>query len=383
MENETRAFATRCAHAGTTPQTSGGNEPVMQAIAQTTMFHLGDSATAEEIFSGAKSGHAYTHFGNPNAESLAAVIAGMEGGADALVTSSGNAAVLCAVTAALAERAGPLLTHGDIYGGSFELMKILREIYRVPVEIVDPRDETAWEKSLQNAGAVLVETPSYPLMKLIDLTKTACTLRENSAPLIVDNTVATPANQNPFAHGADWIVHSTSKFLNGHSDAIGGCVVKREALTARDRSIHKNLGGTVNALDAWLTLRGLRTFALRMEKHKANGAAIAAWLRERAEVHAVHYPGDPTHPQAELFQRQMHHGGALLSFELAGGKKRPAALSTDFGSSRTPSVWAEWKVSFRVPPCPATAAWAPRPAPPPASAKTSSACPSVRKNSPT
>lgn len=293
----------------------------MQAIAQTTMFHLGDSASAEEIFSGARAGHAYTRFSNPNTESLAAAIAALEGGAGALVTSSGNAAVLCAVTAAMADRDGPLVTHGDIYGGSFELMKILREIYRMPVEVIDPQDSAAWEKVLPSAGAILVETPSNPLMKLRDLAKIAVSQVANKAPLIVDNTVATPFNQSPFAHGADWIIHSTSKYLNGHSDAIGGCVVKREALTARDRSIHKNLGGTVNAMDAWLTLRGLRTFVLRMEKHNANGAAIATWLQNRREVGAVYYPCLSGNNQNELFTRQMRHGGALLSFELKGGKE--------------------------------------------------------------
>lgn len=320
MKNETRSAATLCAHAGSNPSIAGQNAAVMQEIAQTTMFHLGDSAEAEEIFSGTRAGHAYTRFGNPNAESLAATIAALEGGAGALVTSSGNAAILCAVTAALADRDGPLVTHGDIYGGSFELMQILHEIYRVPVEIIDPQNVAAWDKALPEAGAVLVETPSNPLLKLRDLAKISTVLHKNKTPLIVDNTVATPFNQSPFAHGADWIVHSTSKYLNGHSDAIGGCVVKREALSARDRNIHKNLGGTVNAIDAWLTLRGLRTFALRMEKHNANGAAIATWLQERSEVGAVHYAGLAQSPQAALFSRQMRHGSALLSFELKGGK---------------------------------------------------------------
>lgn len=326
MKNEAHALATLCAHAGSTSCQKGQNAPVMQAISQTTMFHLGDSAEAEEIFSGARAGHAYTRFSNPNAESLAGVIAELEGGSGALVTSSGNAAMLCAITAAMAGRNGPLVTHGDIYGGSFELIKILREVYRVPVEVIDSQDNAAWEKALPKAGAVLVETPSNPLLKLRDLAKISAILRENGAPLIVDNTVATPFNQSPFAHGADWVVHSTSKYLNGHSDAIGGCVVKRETLSARDRNIHKNLGGTVNAIDAWLILRGLRTFSMRMEKHNANGAALAAWLQNRLEVSAVHYPGLADHPQTELFSRQMRHGGALLSFELKGGKEAACGL---------------------------------------------------------
>ena len=138
--------------------------------------------------------------------------------------------------------------------------------------------------------------------------------------MIVDNTVATPFNQHPFDFGADWIVHSTNKYLNGHSDMIGGCLVRREPLTAMHRTIHKSLGGTVNALDAWLVLHGLRTFALRMEAHNRNGQAVAEWLCHRPEVARVHYPGLDSHPQRELFCRQMKGGGALLSFELAGGE---------------------------------------------------------------
>jgi cystathionine beta-lyase/cystathionine gamma-synthase len=164
-----------------------------------------------------------------------------------------------------------------------------------------------------------VETPSNPLMRLIDLAGTLARARAAAVPVIVDNTVATPFNQRPFEFGADWVVHSTTKYLNGHGDLIGGCVIRREPLAKAHRTIHKNLGGTVNAFEAWLVLRGLRTFALRLEAHNRNAQAIAAWLATRPEVAAVHYPGFRSHPQADVFRRQMRHGGGLLSFELAGG----------------------------------------------------------------
>jgi cystathionine beta-lyase/cystathionine gamma-synthase len=166
-----------------------------------------------------------------------------------------------------------------------------------------------------------VESPSNPLMRLIDIKETVERAHAVGAQVIVDNTVATPFNQRPFDFGVDWVLHSTSKYLNGHSDMIGGCLIRREPLTSTQRAIHKNLGGTVNALDSWLVLRGLRTFVLRMEAHNRNGQAIAEWLQRRPEVQKVHYPGLPSHPQADLFHRQMRHGGALLSFELSGGKK--------------------------------------------------------------
>ena len=156
----TRHLATRCAHAGASPRDADvPNAPFQQPIAQSTLFQLGTSAQAEAIFSGSRKGYAYSRFGNPSVEALAEMLAGLEGGAGALVTSSGNAAVLCAVTAALEGRRGPLVTHHDIYGGSFELLRLLSEIHRVPVEVVDSTNLEVWLNAVSRAGAVLLETP--------------------------------------------------------------------------------------------------------------------------------------------------------------------------------------------------------------------------------
>ncbi len=321
MNHQHQHLATRCAHGGASRKLGGRtNAPFQEPIAQSTLFNLGSTEDAEAIFSGARKGYAYTRFGNPSVDLLAATLADLEGGAGAMITSSGNAAVLCAVTAALDGRSGPLLTHPDIYGGSSELLQLLARIHRLPLSVVDPVDATAWKQAVMNAGAVLMETPSNPLMRIIDIRETAESAHASGAAVIVDNTVATPFNQRPFEFGADWVVHSMSKFLNGHSDMIGGCVISRKPLTSTQRSIHKNLGGTINALDAWLVQRGLRTFALRMAAHNQNGLAIAEWLNQRPEVARVNYPGLASYPQAELFGRQMKHGGALMSFELKGGK---------------------------------------------------------------
>src|SRR6185437_2490732 len=146
----------------------------------------------------ARKGYAYSRFGNPSVDALAKIIADMEGGAEALVTSSGNAAVLCAVTAGLQGRDGPLVTHQDIYGGSFELLGILSSVHRMPVEVVDSTNTEAWFDAVSRAGAVLLETPSNPLMRLIDIERTVERAHACGAPVIVDNTVATPFNQKPF-----------------------------------------------------------------------------------------------------------------------------------------------------------------------------------------
>ncbi len=314
-----RRFATRCARAGAQPAPAP-NAPVQPPIVQSAIFDLGGAEEAEAIFSGSRKGYAYSRFGNPTVDALARTLADLEGGAEALVTSSGNAAVLCAVTAALQGRTGPIVTHHDVYGGSFELLRVLATVYRIEVESVDSADEDRWLEAVGRAGVVLLETPSNPLMRLIDLRATIERARSVGAPVIVDNTVATPFNQRPFELGADWVVHSTTKYLNGHADLIGGCVIRREPLSPAHRSIHKNLGGTANAFEAWLVLRGLRTFALRMAAHNRNAVTIAEWLQHRPEISRVYYPGLPTDPQADLFRRQMTHGGGLLSFELAGGE---------------------------------------------------------------
>ncbi|MGD0262736.1 MAG: PLP-dependent aspartate aminotransferase family protein [Verrucomicrobiota bacterium] len=313
MSVDPRRLATRCAHGGASRRGPGrANEPFQRAIVQSTIFDLGTSEDAEAIFSGARKGYAYSRFGNPSVEGLAEMIADLEGGAEALITSSGNAAVLCAVTAGLDGRDGPLVTHHDVYGGSFELLRILSTIHRVPVESIDATNVEKWLDAVSRAGAVLLETPSNPLMRLIDIAETVARAHACGAPVIVDNTVATPFNQRPFDFGADWIVHSTSKYLNGHSDMIGGCLVRKEPLSVMHRTIHKNLGGTVNALDAWLVLRGLRTFALRMEAHNRNGQAVADWLLRRPEVVRVHYPGLVSHPQSDA--RPCRHGSAMRPF---------------------------------------------------------------------
>jgi methionine-gamma-lyase len=313
---------TLCAHAGTPAreESAGRNAPFVTPIVQTSLFDLGDSEEAEALFSGARAGYTYTRFANPTVDGLAAVIAELEGGAGALITASGNAAAVCSLTACLRGENDRILTHPSVFGATLEVLRIFAERYRVAVDMVDPRHTEEWRTAVARASVVFVETPSNPLMGLVDLEDTVQQAHRAGAQVIVDNTVATPCNQEPFRFGVDWIVHATSKYLNGHSDMIGGCLISRRPLEARHRSIHRALGGTVNALDAWLVLRGVRTLTLRMDMHNRNGAAVAEWLDRHPSVHTVYYPGLHSHPQAALFQRQMKAGGAVLSFELKGGE---------------------------------------------------------------
>lgn len=308
-------LATLCAHAGARRDRGA---PFVPPIAQSTLFHLGTADEADRLFSGKDAGYSYTRFGNPTVDALGAALASLEGGGEALVTSSGNAATLAALVMALPGPGAKIVVPADTYGGTLEIMRVLAQKFGADVARVGAGDD--WLAAVAGAAVVYAETPTNPLLRLVDLQATVAAAHAAGAKVVIDNTVATPANQRPLDFGADFVVHSLSKYLNGHSDMIGGCVVARERFSVDERSVHKNLGGTVNAMDAWLMLRGLRTFALRMEAHNRNGAAVAAWLANHPAVAQVHYPGLVADA---IFERQMSAGGALLSFELRGGK--PAA----------------------------------------------------------
>ena len=312
---------TICAHlGGYAPKTSSCG--IQGGIEQSALFRLGTPEQAEQILARFDQGadFLYTRFGNPTVEQLAQAIAGLESGADALITSSGNAAALTALSIALDGQAHKsIATHPGLYGGTVELLGIFRDTYGVEIIWADPTDSADWEAAISRASVVFIETPSNPLWKLVDLTSAIQTAHQAQTTVIVDNTVATPFNQQPLQLGADWVIHSTSKFLNGHSDAIGGAIVSRQPLTARQRSIHRNLGATVNALDAWLILRGMRSFALRMEAHNRNGQILASWLKAHPKVHKVHYPGEGNPHSKDICARQMKHPGSMISFELSGG----------------------------------------------------------------
>lgn len=312
---------TTCAHLG------GGNEATgavgMQgAIEQSALFRLGSPEQAEAILARFDQGddYLYTRFGNPTVDRLAQAIAQLEGGTEALITSSGNAATLTALSIALDGHTHKrIATHRGLYGGTVELLGIFRDTYGVEIIWADPENPAEWAAAIQQATVVLIETPSNPLWKLVDLQLAIRLAQQASTTVIVDNTVATPFNQQPLQWGADLVIHSTSKFINGHSDAIGGAVVSRRALTRRQLSIHRNLGATVNALDAWLILRGMRTFALRMEAHNHNGQILATWLKSHPKVSKVYYPNEGEAESKAICSRQMKHPGAMISFELHDG----------------------------------------------------------------
>lgn len=261
----------------------------------------------------------YGRAGNPTRDLLGDALAALEGGAGCVITSSGMAALDL-----LVGRLGPddlVLAPHDCYGGTMRLLKARASRGHCSVRFVDQSDDEAVSAALEEVPALfLIETPSNPLMRVVDIRGLAAKAREVGAAVAVDNTFLSPAVQRPIALGADYVVHSTTKYLNGHSDVIGGAVVAADPGNAQELRQWANIVGSAGApFDAWLTLRGLRTLFPRMQTQQANAMAVARYLESHAAVSKVHYPGLPAHLGHAIASRQQNGFGAMLSFELAGG----------------------------------------------------------------
>jgi len=298
--------ATTCVHAG------GGAEPATGAV---NVPIYATSTYAYAAF-GEHRGWEYSRTGNPTRAALERAMAVLEGGVDACAFASGMAAI-DAVTDLLAS-GDEVVAADNLYGGSFRLFTTITSSHGVAVRFVDATDPAAIAAACTpRTRMVFVETPTNPLMRLVDLAAAAEVAHRRGALFVVDNTFLSPVLQRPFSLGADLVVHSTTKYLNGHSDAVGGVAVVREAeLAQRLRTIQNSAGAIMGPFDAYLVLRGVRTLALRMAAHETNGRRLAAFLAGHAAVREVLYPGLPSHPQHELAQRQQAGFGAMISLDL-------------------------------------------------------------------
>ena len=261
----------------------------------------------------------YSRTANPSRALLADTIARLEGGAGAVVTSSGMAAVDL-----LLSTLGPdelVIAPHDCYGGTYRLLNAKRERGHFSVVFANQGDETELEKAFEQYPAlVLIETPSNPLMRVVDIEAIASRAKKVGAKTAVDNTFLSPALQQPLALGADFVVHSTTKYLNGHSDVVGGAVVAKDGADVEALASWANVTGVTGApFDSYLTLRGLRTLFPRMEWQQENAMQIATYLSTHPQVAAVHYPGLVSHPGHTIAKRQQSGFCAMLSFELEGG----------------------------------------------------------------
>lgn len=262
----------------------------------------------------------YGRAGNPTRDLLADALARLEGGAGAVVTASGMAA-LDLLVSQLPAGSGILAPH-DCYGGTMRLLKARAELGQLALRFVDQRDCAAVAAALETKPALmLIETPSNPLLRVVDIAGLAAQAKGAGVRVAVDNTFLSPALQRPILLGADYVLHSTTKFLNGHSDVIGGAVISADPEAAKSLSQWANIVGCAGApFDAWLTLRGLRTLYPRLHQQQISAMVIAQMLERHPGVSVVHYPGLASHPDHGLASRQQQGFGAMLSFELAGGR---------------------------------------------------------------
>lgn len=276
---------------------------------------------------GEKRKYDYTRSGNPTRDLLGAALAELEGGEGAVVTATGMAAVT--VVGYLVPAGGRIVAPHDCYGGTYRLFDAWRGRGERQVEFVDFGDLAAVKAALATPAALLwIETPSNPLLRITDIEQFAALGHAAGAKVAVDNTFLSPVWQQPLSLGADLVVHSTTKYLNGHSDVVGGAVVARDAPMHEELTWWANcLGLTGSPFDSFLTLRGLRTLHARLEHHGRNAQGLAQWLTGQPGVTRVHYPGLATHPGHDVAKRQQRGFGAIVTLELAGGHEAVRAFT--------------------------------------------------------
>jgi methionine-gamma-lyase len=316
---------TQVVHAGPDPDPQYG--AVSVPIYQSSTFSFANADEGAARFAGRDPGYRYTRLGNPTTRALEQAVAELEGGHDGLATATGMAAVS---TVALG-----LLSSGDhvvgtdaIYGATRVLFEKHLSRFGIASSWVRTENIEALREALRpNTRMLFIETPANPTIKLTDLAACGRMAREIGAYFVVDNTFASPMLQKPLRFGADVVIHSMTKYLNGHSDVVAGMIVTaREELQAKLAPMLHHLGGTPDPHQAWLVLRGLRTLAMRVEKAQANAGRLAAHLASHPKIAWVSYPGLPSHPQHELMRRQMAGPGAMISFGPKGGYEAAKTL---------------------------------------------------------
>lgn len=309
---------TQVAHAGTNPDKTYG--AVAPPIYQTSTFKFNSAEEGAKRFSGEEPGYIYTRLGNPTTTALQEAVAVLEKGVDALATASGMAAVSTIYMTFLDKNAHMICSEA-VYGPSRVVMEKEFSRFGVEFDFVDTSDIENVKNAIKpNTKLIFIETPANPTIKLTDIQACADIAHNNGAILAVDNTFMSPILQNPFDYGADIVMHSMTKSINGHTDVVSGILVfNNKELLMRTRKVLVNLGGTIDPHQAWLVLRGLRTLSLRVKKAQKNAEIIAKFLENHPKVEWVRYPGLQSHPQHGLAKSQMHGFGSMISFEVKGG----------------------------------------------------------------
>lgn len=302
-------FATKAIHAGQEPDPSTG--AVMTPIFQTATY-------AQQGLGGHK-GYEYSRTHNPTRTALEQCLAALENGQYGLAFASGMAAEQAVLS--LLNAGDHLVSCDDLYGGSYRIFERIMRRYDVETSYVPAGNIAEYEQAIRpNTRLIWLETPTNPLLRLIDIAAVAEIAHRHNLLLVVDNTFASPYLQQPLQLGADIVIHSTTKYINGHSDVIGGAIVLNDANVYELLKFYQNAaGGIPSPFDSWLTLRGIKTLAVRMRQHEENAQVVARFLAEHPRVEKVYYPGLPGHPDHALAKRQMSGFGGMVSFQFKGG----------------------------------------------------------------
>ena len=279
----------------------------------------------DRVFKDEAAGHGYSRYGNPTTAALEELVATLEGGDLAVATSSGMAALHLALLAAIIDRRKSIVAANVLYGQTFTLLMNVLEPGGVDVSFADPCDLEAFEAAVAEAkpACVLVETMSNPLLRVPEIDKVTEIAHRHGALLVVDATFTTPVLMQPMTMGADFVIHSATKFLSGHGDVLGGIVVAQEEHRAILQALTRTLGPNLGPFEAYLAMRGIKTLPLRMERQCRNACRVAAWLNGHPRVEKVYFPGDPRHPDAAAIKRLLPDGlyGAVVSFEIKDAKE--------------------------------------------------------------
>lgn len=292
-----------------------------QSLHLTSSFTFDTAAQAAAMFMGEIEGYTYSRFTNPTVSAFQQRLAAMEGGERAIATASGMAAIQATMLTLL--KAGDhVVSSQSLFGSTINLFNGILGKFNIETTYVDAADPTAWRAAVKpNTKLFFLETPSNPLTELADIAAVADIAHEAGALLVVDNCFCSPALQQPLQLGADLVVHSATKYLDGHGRVLGGAVVGNDKLIEQIYLHVRTAGPTLAAFNAWVLLSGLETLHLRMEKHSANALELARWLEQQPSVARVFYPGLESHPQFALAQKQQRSGGAVVSFEVKGGRE--------------------------------------------------------------
>jgi cystathionine gamma-synthase/methionine-gamma-lyase len=318
---KTMKIQTQAVHAGDRGK-AAAHIPVTTPIHTATSYFYESMEQLDRIFSQEEEGYCYARYDNPSAAALEELMCTLEGGHGALACASGMAALQMAVTTALIDRPRSVVAANALYGATVGMLMNVFEPAGVAVRFADPTDLAALAAAVEEArpGCVVIETISNPLLRVGAIDRIAEIAHQAGAALVVDNTFATPLIAKPLAWGADFVVHSVTKYLAGHGDVLGGAVVTTEEHIAALRNLSRTVGPVLGPFECYLTMRGIKTFPLRMERQCANACRVASWLSGHDKVEKVYFTADPAHPDAATIRRLFPPNlyGAMVSFELHG-----------------------------------------------------------------